>query len=104
MHEPDVEKLKHSLTYEQWCKWEQFYDQDPWGELRADMRSTAHYLFQQGSEDVSPFMPYFGETEAEQIESKKRLEERKAELSQEELAERFRKAREQHFANKKKNG
>lgn len=95
MHEPDVEKLKHGLTYEQWCKWEQFYEQDPWGDLREDMRAAAMWLMSHGGEDVRPFFPYFGSDEAEQKSDAPPID-------MDEVMQRLAKAKAEHYEKKQK--
>lgn len=104
MHEPNIDRLKHELTAEQWDRWEQFYAEDPWGEERSDLRMTAMLAIQRSPEtDVTPFYPYY-DGEQELLARKAAMDERAASLSTEEVEERLRKARELHFASKAKRG
>lgn len=58
--------------------WEQCYEQDPWGESRADMRGTAHVLAITGNgKDISLMHPYFNDA-AEMYEKHKELERKAA--------------------------
>ena len=101
---PDL--LLDSLTWEQWQGWEQAYMQDPWGELRADMRASINTLHGQGGgENVSPMWPYYGDTESmgEQMEE---MAARAAKAKDDPaFQEKMRKSRDAYLAAKaKKNG
>lgn len=94
--------LLDCLTWEQWQGWQQAYEQDPWGELRADMRASVNTLHGMGSgETVSPIWPYYGDGDelGERIEA---IEKRKASLDESGMKERLKRARELHKAAKAK--
>jgi hypothetical protein len=52
--------LLSNLTAEQWRGWEDFYEQEPWGEQRQDMRTLAQVLTLTGNgRDISLMYPYW---------------------------------------------
>lgn len=58
--------------------WQRYEAQEPWGESRADMRSTAHTLVQMGDgKDIILMHPYFKDAD-ELYEKHRELEKRAA--------------------------
>lgn len=97
---PAPETLPEYLLASDWRRWERFYEQDPWGEHRSDLRNLASLLNQQNPEtDVRMLWPYFPSVEEvdEQIEA---LEKRKAELPAEH-EEKLKEARRRHLESKR---
>lgn len=81
------------LTAEQWRGWEKFYEQEPWGDLRQDMRTLAQSLVVTGADtDVSLIFPYWDSSE-EMFAKHKELEARTANP---ELMAKLKAARERH--------
>lgn len=102
MHEPNIDRLKHELTYEQWCKWEQFYEQDPWGESRQDMRSMAMLLTQWVKDtETSMIWPYW-ESDEDAAETFREGQKLLAELGTERIQEALKRGREKHLVEKAK--
>lgn len=68
MQAPHPDYLKALLTQKQWSEWEQFYAQDPWGELRADLRALVVQLHHNDPHcDAELIWPYF-QTDAERAD------------------------------------
>lgn len=71
---PDV--LLPKLTFQQYLNWQTYFSQEPWGELRADMRSMvlAAYINSPhtpvGTELPNPTFPYFEDMSPEGIADK----------------------------------
>lgn len=71
---PDV--LLEKLTHRQFLDWQTYFAQEPWGELRADMRSmvlAAHILsphMPDGTQLPNPTYPYFEDTSPEAMADK----------------------------------
>lgn len=76
MGEPDVDVVLARLTYRKYLDWQAYFAQEPWGELRADMRSmvlAAHILsphMPSGTELPNPTYPYFEDTSPEAVADK----------------------------------
>jgi hypothetical protein len=73
---PDV--LFEKLTAAQFNEWWVLYNDEPFGDLRSDLRMWAHACLQWGSEDVKLLWPY--------IEAKMTSEEIRAEMDRIEKA------------------
>lgn len=83
-----------------------FYAQEPWGELRADMRALASLLLTNNPHaDVTMIGPhYFGEDEADDAARKAELDRQFEAIGADKIQEALRKGREAHRAKKAKNG
>ncbi len=60
-----VDELWRVLTWREWIEWQDFYELEPWGELRADLRQVALAVTLLGAFAGScnlpePTYPYFG--------------------------------------------
>lgn len=73
---PDV--LFEQITAAQFFEWWLLYSEEPFGDLRADLRTWAHACMQWGSKDVKLLWPY--------IESEMSEEEMLAEMDRIEQA------------------
>ena len=70
------DELLHRITYSQWLGWLAYYNAEPWGELRADLRGLVQAQFVNahrmppGFELPSPTYPYWEDTSPEGIAAK----------------------------------
>lgn len=88
------------LTAEQFRGWERFYDQDPWGGEREDWRAMAIEITQNDPDtEVTLTYPYVS-TDDELEARQEALETRRKQLDPEEVAAKFKLAREKHYAKK----
>jgi hypothetical protein len=71
---PDV--LFEKLTAAQFNEWWVLYNDEPFGDLRADLRTWAHACMQLGSREVKLLWPYIEPdlTDEEMLESMDRIE------------------------------
>lgn len=93
--------LADHLTAAQWCGWEQYYEQDPWGEDRQDLRAAANTLFALGDcQDIQLMHPYITDS-AEAYEKHKEMEARQKDPA---LQAKLKAAREKHIAEMKNRG
>jgi hypothetical protein len=63
------------LTWEQLADWQRYYEQEPWGEIRADMRAAANSLWSRSCADDSPdlFHPYFSGSDPNELAKRAKL-------------------------------
>jgi hypothetical protein len=47
-----VRELPDRVPWEEWCEWRAWYEIEPWGEYRADLRQAAAVSYQ-----LSPYLP-----------------------------------------------
>lgn len=64
------------MTWEQFEGWQRYYDQEPWGEIRADMRAMANTLWHVPGSEVKLMFPYLPDV-ADVVEGAKALDARK---------------------------
>lgn len=93
--------LKARTTRESWEIWERFYEQDPWGEVRQDLRMLASLMLQWNPRgEVRMVWPYFV-TEEESLEQLAQQEKQLAAMDMAAIEAKFAKALEEHEAKKK---
>jgi hypothetical protein len=86
--------LLDSLSWKQWHGWERFYQQDPWGEWRHDLRAAINTMEAKGSDAAFNLTwPYIETTH----DLEGRADELKARTLTPDLQEKLRKARAQHL-------
>lgn len=75
MGEPNIAQLKHQITYRQFRGWVEYYQVEPWGEERADLRAgiisaaVRNSMRSKGPAfKVSDFIPKFGPRKSSQSE------------------------------------
>lgn len=102
---PYPDDLIDALTWDQFSRWQQYDAQEPFGEVRADMRAAANSLFlaSHGEADVELMHPYWRSAEdlGEKIASAERL---KARLLAPEHQAKLKAMREKHLAEQAKRG
>jgi hypothetical protein len=55
------------MTWSELNDWLALYDIDPWGEQRADLRSSVNALLTNGVRDVEVLFPYVGQPDSDEI-------------------------------------
>ena len=89
------------LTAEEFRDWEHYETQEPWGDLRADMRGVAHVLAMTNSDqDIQLMHPYFKDADT-MFEKHKELSARQEDPA---LKAKLKAAREKHREEMAKRG
>lgn len=89
------------LTWQQFEDWNRYYEQEPWGDIRADLRASANTLFAPGS-DHNLIWPYFPDEE-EMWAKHEALEARRKTLADDpEHQAKLKAARQKYWAEKRK--
>lgn len=88
----DVEAMVEEMTFEQWARWKRFYDAEPWGPERDDIRFEVLRLRLLGQFSGHPAhsLPPFTwphDRSKEIAEEADKLAKRAAELSQEPISD-----------------
>lgn len=105
LQDAEPASLKERMTRDSWQMWNLFYAQDPWGELRADMRAAAMVInLNNPKSDVSMFCPYF---EDDEVDDETRFQEGQAALAAigpEAIQEALKRGRDKYLEAKAKRG
>jgi hypothetical protein len=93
------------LTAEEFMGWQQAFAQEPWGELRDDMRAAANTLHQLGAgQDVELMGPHYFQNQERLDEEVARLMAMKAKHDTAEHQAKLKAARKAHMEAKKRGG
>lgn len=103
--ELDIDKLKAELPCDMWDRWERFYSEEPWGELRSDLRALTTVLHMWNPHtEASMQWPYFEQDDVDDAERYEKLQAELAAIGPDKIQEAFKRGREKFLAEKAKRG